>query len=411
MQICSPATLNQVSPAPAQTESSPDPRHTILLLTSGLGIGGAERHAITLANALGREFRVVMAYLKPLEAMIEQFDRERLVELRCLHASRRIDLRAARELLSLAQTHGARLIVCANAFALMHAQLARWLSPAPIIVMEIFHTTKLRTVKEHLELAFYRPFFWAAHHLVFVCESQRRYWRQRAVWAARTHMIYNGVDLIRFDPSQFATGVEPTRLALGIELTDRVVGICAVLRPEKAHCDLLAAVARRRLEGQRWKVVIIGDGPLRKTIERAAEQLGLSGDLRITGFQSDVRRWLMACDVVALVSTAIETFSMAALEAMAMGKPMIMSDVGGAREQVEHGVNGLLFPPGDVAALAKCLATCWDLAVTRTMGAAARVRAEREFSLQTMVDGYRTLLQSVVGEVRQSQRVDSLGDA
>jgi hypothetical protein len=45
------------------------------------------------------------------------------------------------------------------------------------------------------------------------------------------------------------------------------------------------------------------------------------------------------------------------------------------------------------------------------MGAAARVRAEREFSLQTMVDGYRTLLQSVVGEVRQSQRVDSLGDA
>ena len=377
-------------------------------------MGGAERHTITLANMLGGDFRVVMAYLKPEEDMIDQVERERLAELRCLHAARRIDLRAAQELLSLAQTHGARLIVCANAFALMYAQLARWLSPTPITVMEVFHTTKLRTLKEHLEMVFYRPFFWAAHHLVFVCEGQRQHWRRRAVWGVRTHMIYNGVDLTHFDPARFASGVGATRLALGFDTTDCVVGICAVLRPEKAHLDLLAAVARRRLEGERWKVLIIGDGPLREAIERDVARLGLLGEVRITGFQSDVREWLMACDVVALPSTAIETFSIAALEAMAMGKPMIMSDIGGAREQVEHGVHGMLFPAGDVAALAKCLSHCWDLAVVRRMGLAARHRVEREFSLQTMIDRYGSLFRSILDTSSRGSRtseVDSLGDA
>ena len=367
-------------------------RKTVLLLASQLGIGGAERHTIALANMLSSEFRVVLVYLKPAQDMIGLVTRESLVELRCLNIKKRIDLRAARELSALCQTHGVEIIVCANSFALMYAQVARWLSRAPLIVMAIFHTTKLRTIGEHLALGFFRPWFWAAHHLVFVCEGQRRYWRLRALWARHTHMIYNGVDLYHFDPARQVDRITRTQAQLGFTAYDRVVGICAVLRPEKAHADLLAAVAQLRKEGKRWKVLVIGDGPLRESIERDVSRLDLTGDVMITGFQSDVRRWLAACDVVALVSTAIETFSIAALEAMAMGKPMIMSDVGGAREQVEHGVNGMVFPPGDVAALTTCLSECWDRDRTQRMGAVARSRVEREFSLRTMADRYLDLL-------------------
>jgi glycosyltransferase involved in cell wall biosynthesis len=306
-------------------------------------------------------------------------------------------LRAVRELAALAHAHGATTIVCANAFALMYAQLANWLSPNSFVVMEIFHTTKLRKVKEHLEMAFYRPFFWAAQHLVFVCDGQRRYWRRRGLWARQTHMIYNGVDVSHFDPAKFEGGITQTREAIGFGAGDRVVGICAVLRPEKAHIDLLAAIARLRDEGQRWKVLIIGDGPMRERIEREAAKLGVEGDVRITGFQSDVRSCLAACDVIALVSTAIETFSIAALEAMAMQRPMIMSDIGGAREQVVHGVHGLLFPAGDVTALADCLRECWDGARTRQMGVAARQRVEREFSIKAMIDQYVALFRTILG--------------
>ena len=398
-------TLLPAVPARAYAESARASQENIVLLTSQLSIGGAERHTISLANSLGREFGVVMAYLKPQDDMIDSVRRESLLELRCLDARKRIDLQAARRLLSLCQAHGARMIVCANAFALMHAQLARWLSPTPIVVVEIFHTTKLRTLKEHLELAFYRPWFWAAHDLVFVCEAQRQYWRWRALWASRTHMIYNGVDLSYFDPTGYADHAIDARAELGFEAGDRVVGICAVLRPEKAHADLLAAVAQCARDGQHWKVLIIGDGPLRDSIEREVVRLGLGGRVRITGFQADVRRWLAACDAVALVSTAVETFSIAALEAMAMGKPMIMSDTGGAREQVEHGVNGMVFPPGDVSALAKCLSECWDRSRTRQMGAAARERVERDFSLQTMIDRYAALFRKILGAMRQDATV------
>ena len=398
------ATRSTALPARARGLLAGEARNTVLLLTSQLGVGGAERHAVALANLLGREFRMVMAYLKPQHELIELVERESLLELHCLNARKRIDLQAARELLALCQTHGVQMIVCANAFALMHAQLARWLSPTPIVVTEIFHTTKLRALKERLEMIFYRPWFWAAHHLVFVCEAQRQHWRRRALWSRQTHMIYNGVDLSHFDPARYVDHRVQTRAELGFDVGDRVVGICAVLRPEKAHGDLLAAVAQREKQGQHWRVLIIGDGPLRGSIERDVVRLGLTGSVRITGFQSDVRQWLAACDVVALVS-ASETFSLAALEAMAMRKPMIMSDVGGAREQVEHGVNGMLFPPGDVSALSECLSECWDVDRTQRMGAAARIRVEREFSLRTMIDRYAALFREILGSTQRDATV------
>ena len=389
------ATTERQTSEPLPYEDAP--KEAIVLLTSRLGMGGAERHTISLANLLSRRFRVVMAYLKPDEDMIGLLDRPALSDLRSLKASRRIDMRAARDLAELAARHNARAILCANAFSLMYAHLARRMSAARIPIVEVFHTTKLRTVKEHLELIFYRPFFWAADHLVFVCDNQRRYWRRRGLLARRTHMIYNGVDLAHFDPARHEQGVAATRATFGWSTTDRVLGICAVLRPEKAHADLIEAVARLHRRGQNWRVLIIGDGPMRESVENQIARLGLGQSVKITGFLSDVRDAVAACDVVALVSRSIETFSIAALEAMAMGKPMVMSDVGGASEQVTHGVHGALFPAGDIERLADCLAECWDPAVARAMGAAARERVKHEFSQEVMVDAYADLFNEIVG--------------
>ena len=370
-------------------------RDTLLLLAGQLGIGGAERHMISLANLLGGQFNVVVAYLKPEQEMFDELHMDAIVEVRCLRVSAKVDWRAARELAALANAHDARVVVCANAYALMYAHMARLFSREPLVVTEIFHTTKPRTMKEHLSLLFYRPFFWAAHHLVFVCRAQQRFWSLRGLWARRTHMIYNGVDLTHFDATRYVDRIAPTRRSLGFRIEDRVVGICAALRPEKAHADLVSALAKLHKEGHPWRLLIIGDGPTRGAIEEQVAHLGLTESVRITGFRSDVRDLLAACDVVALVSTS-ETFSIAALEAMAMSKAMIMSDVGGAREQVTHGVDGLLFAAGDVPALAQCLRDCWDIAHAHQMGQAARRRVERNFSMQAMLDKYATLFREIV---------------
>lgn len=367
----------------------------VVLLVNSLGVGGAERHTIALANLLSGRFRVVLAYLKPDESLGALVNRDRLAEVCSLNVRSRVDLRAARVLADLAARHDAHLILCANGFALMYAQIARVISRRAVTVLEVFHTMKLGTWKERLSMVFYWPLFLSAHHLVFVCDGQRKRWRRFGLRAGQVHMIYNGVDLDHFDPMRLAHGAQRWRESFGFRAQDRVVGICAALRPEKAHAVLLHAVAQLQAEGQRWKVLIIGDGPMRQAIEATIVALGLQQDVFITGLLSDVRGPLTACDVVALVSKT-EAFSIASLEAMAMAKPMIMSDVGGAREQVVSRQNGFLFPSGDVRALAECLRECSDSRLCEEMGKRARQRVESEFSQQVMAAQYAALLERAI---------------
>ena len=251
-------------------------------------------------------------------------------------------------------------------------------------------------------MALYWPLFLAAHHLIFVCATQRRRWRRLGLWARQSHTIYNGVDLDHFSPEPFLLQAQQWRESFGFSAEDHVVGICAALRPEQSHADLLRAVAHLRGEGQRWKILIIGDGPMRDAIQATISTLMLQQDVVITGFLSDVRGALTACDVVALVSKS-EAFSIAALEAMAMAKPMMMSDVGGAREQVVDGLNGFLFPVGDVARLANCLRRCADPTRVASMGAAARDRVGQKFSQLTMRNRYAELFEQELASHKSKQ--------
>jgi len=371
-------------------------RHVVTLLVSRLGMGGAERHTITLANQLAGCFDIALAYLKPDEELIGSLEKERLVELRSLRVKSRIDRVAVRDLVALMEVHDSSVIVCANGFALLYAQLTKLLSRRPIKVIQVLHTTLLPTLKDELIFLVYRPLFWAADHLVFVCDRQRRHWLRRGLIGRSNHVIYNGVDLGHFDPKRFAAVAALQRQVLGFPPNCRVIAVCAVLRPEKAHSLLLRAVSSLKRNGLSWKVMLIGDGPLRQSLQNEVVNLGLQGDVAITGFQNDVRPWLAAADVVALPSTA-ETFSIAALESMAMGKAMLMSDVGGAREQVEHGVNGYIFPSGDADALEEALRDAWDLEKTHAMGRAARDIVASKFSQQTMIREYEQLIRTALG--------------
>ena len=121
--------------------------------------------------------------------------------------------------------------------------------------------------------------------------------------------------------------------------------------------------------------------------------------------QQDVRPLLAACDAVALCSTAVETFSLAALEAMALGRPVVLSDIGGAAEMVRPGVEGLLFPAGDTAALVERLTALADESLRSPMGAAARETVLARFSESAMVDRYEALLQELVLTRKQRENL------
>jgi glycosyltransferase involved in cell wall biosynthesis len=243
-----------------------------------------------------------------------------------------------------------------------------------------------RNAKEWLKMLYYRPLFWSADCAVFVCENQRRYWRPRGVWARRNEVIYNGVDPEFWQAKELERAT--LRRALGYTEQDFVIGLSAVLRPEKNPLQLVDAVAALRRRGIPARALLIGDGEMRGAVEARARAVGVPGEVLITGLQEDVRPLVSICDAMALCSTSIETFSLAALESMALGRPVVHADLGGGAELVEPGRNGFLFPPGDTAALTERLAQLADPAARGRMGRRARETVETRFTERAMVDRY-----------------------
>ena len=358
----------------------------LLFVTGSLVHGGAERHSITLVNRLAeRGHECHAAYVRDDPSQLERL--HGAASVRCLAARKHLDWSAVRSLSSLIGSAKPDVIIAANPYALLYATLARRLAGARAPLAVTFHTTVPASAKEWLRMLYYRPFFWNADCLVFVCEAQRRYWQARRLRSRRDEVIYNGVDLEHWSPRPPAERAMLRRV-LALEERDFVVGMCAVFRPEKNHVQLIEAIARLRARGIPARALLIGDGPARRQIEARARAAGVSAEVLITGYQRDVRPLIAACDALALCSRSVETFSLAALEAMALERPVAHAELGGAAEMIRPGHDGQLFPVGDSAALVERLAAMAEPRERARLGAAARRTVEARFSERAMVDRY-----------------------
>jgi glycosyltransferase involved in cell wall biosynthesis len=377
--------------------------HVLFLLISQ-SVGGAEIHTVSLANGLDKaKFRVSVAFLKDEQ---DGTDLSHLlsdqVTVFCANMMRRLDVGGLRMLCSYAKKENVDIVACTNTFPLFYGWLVVRLLRIKITLAEVFHTTELDTLKTKLQMIFYRPFFHAADHVVFVCEAQRAYWRSRKLELSFSSVIHNGIDVSRFR-NDFTNGeISSVRARFGFAESDFVVGICASLRPEKAHIDLLDALILLKDQGYNFKCMIIGSGPERDRIERAIIARHLQNDVVLTGFIADVRIYVAACDVMVLASHYIETFSLSALEAMALGKPMIMSEVGGAAEQVTHGYNGLLFPAGDTRALANAMLAVKKENADGKMSVNARKSVVERFSSEKMISTFEKTFLAMAGQEKSA---------
>jgi glycosyltransferase involved in cell wall biosynthesis len=368
------------------------PMLRVIFAASSLPHGGAERHTVAVMKRLaerGHECHAVS--IRESRGRPDRIPAETCSTAICLDASRYLDARAVRDFAARIARIRPAAIVAANPYALMYSWLAKGQSGVSTRLAVTFHTTLLQSAKEQLQMLFYRPFFWAADVLIFVCERQRRHWLRRGVFARRVGVIHNGVDTDAFRDRWSLEERAQFRRALGYSENDFVIGASAWLRPEKNHLQLVDAVAALRARGIPARVLLIGEGEMRSAIEARARSLGVDPSVKIAGYQSDVRPFLGACDAVALCSVT-ETFSLAAIEAMALGRPVVHSDVGGAAEMIVPGRNGFLFPVGDTQAFVDKLALLADPVVSRSMGSNARALVESRFSERGMVDRYERLL-------------------
>lgn len=195
----------------------------------------------------------------------------------------------------------------------------------------------------------------------------------------KTVIIPNGIDLQRFEslPDKHSA-----RAALGLPFDHPLICTVARLDPVKRLDNLLGAVARL----PEVRLVVVGEGQERCRLTRLASELGVEQRAQFVGSQRDVLPWLAASDLFVL-SSDWEGLSMAVLEAMAAGLPVVAMETGGMPDVVLPGVTGRLVPPGQVDALAQAIAGLLDDAGLRQdMGRAAAKRVADSFSLDQMAE-------------------------
>jgi glycosyltransferase involved in cell wall biosynthesis len=223
-----------------------------------------------------------------------------------------------------------------------------------------------------------------------IADSTRR---ERGLRPERILTIENGVDLAALEPGLRRR--DETRRSWGLSAEDAAVGVVGHLSPIKGHADFLHAAALVAAAHRRVRFFVVGDGPLRSSLEALARDLGIADRVAFMGARDDVPRQLGMLDLVVVPSHA-EGMSNALLEAMAMGRPVVATAVGGNVDVVRDGVTGLLVPPREPTALAGALAELLaDPTVGAALGAAARCRVRQELSLDRMLRRYEELYRSL----------------
>jgi glycosyltransferase involved in cell wall biosynthesis len=220
---------------------------------------------------------------------------------------------------------------------------------------------------------------------LIICVSERERelaLARRLAPPARLTVIHNGV-----------RDVGPEFRADAAAGPVRIVCVARLDKP-KDHATLLAALAG--LESLDWDLDLIGEGPLEGRLRALARSLGISSRVRFSGYLPDPAAALARAQLFVLASRS-EGFPRSVLEAMRAGLPVVASDVGGVKEAVDRGENGLLVPPGDARALASALE--WYIAGPESRcrsGALGRRTYERRFTLERMVEqtlaAYKTLV-------------------
>ncbi len=382
---------------------SPQRNPRLLIVTRALGVGGTERHLAQIAPGLAqRGFDVTLYALAKDGATLDDL------------AGSNVKLAGGAPLRAL-QSAGSAITLATGSlglipemllgrpdiahFFLPHAFLAGSVAAAltqvPIRIMS-------RRCQNHYQAA--RPRLARLEHALhgsmsaILGNSQTvldELVGDEGVPPERAGLIYNGVDLAPFAAPFDRSAV---RASLGIAPNATVIATLANLIPYKGHADLLSGLAMVKDRLPRpWRLLAIGrDGGAMASLQAQAKSLGLDENIHWLGQRRDIADLLRASDIGVLPSHQ-EGFSNAIIESMAAGLPMVVSDVGGSAEAVQHGLTGLVVPARAPEQLAEAVAQlASDRAMADTMGQHARRRAETEFSLTACLDNYEQLYRSLL---------------
>lgn len=365
---------------------------TVLHVAESAGWAGGEVYLLKLAKALDRRRFRLAVVLPERGPLLERLGAQG-VQVHLVPLAERLFNPAAflalvrlfrRERPAIVQSHGARSNV--------YTKLASKLAGVPAVLSMVHNSLfdyEVRPLRRRLYVLAERFTSPLADRVIAV--STAIAWdlvHRYRIDADKVVTIHNGIDADAVVPSRSRSGVlEELRLSG----EDRVIGTAARMTPQKGYHDLLRALGLLIPRFPRLRCLLIGDGPLKPSLEDETRALGFGSHCVFTGARSDVPDLLSLSEIVVLPSLS-EGLPFVLLEAMALGKPVVATRVGGSPEVVEEGHTGLLVPPRDPRALADAIAFLLDRPEEAAkMGARGQLRVRERFPLQKMVQALETL--------------------
>ena len=219
-------------------------------------------------------------------------------------------------------------------------------------------------------------------------------------WTVPVSLIYNGVDLERYDHQEPCCTLPEE---YGMEPGSQIVGVVARLEPEKGHPTLLEAWPAVLRSCPDTYLLIVGEGSRRDALEAQARELRIAHRVVFTGRRDDVPAVTAALDVAVLPSYR-EAQGLTILEAMALSRPVVASNVGGIPEMIEDGVTGLLVPPHDAEALAAAIVRLLrDHPYADMLARAGHDLVHERFCVERMVSAIESIYDDGARVVRPSE--------
>ncbi|MDZ7292585.1 MAG: glycosyltransferase [candidate division KSB1 bacterium] len=364
----------------------------ILQVVDGFRMGGAETKLCELVSCLDKtKYQNMVANVGPAGPLADRFSRLNVPVFQC-QRRHRFDIKVLWRLCDLMKENQIDIVQTTLFWADFIGTFAARKAGVPVTLSwetvshegDRFHNKWQRRSGYRLAMHFADGVVAVSH------EVKNSLIQRRHLSADKIHVIHYGVDLSKFVPDP--DGVVPQkRIELGFMEGETAIAVVARLEEIKGHKYYIEAFKNIAAKYPKVSTVFVGDGESRPELENMVRDAGLGNRIRFLGYRDDVAEILKAIDVFVLPSIS-EGLPNVILEAMACGKPVIATNVGGIPEAIRHGENGFLVPPKDAVALANALENMLcDRQKLLWYGHNARATVEREFSLQKQIASFEQL--------------------
>jgi glycosyltransferase involved in cell wall biosynthesis len=369
----------------------------ILYVIDGLEFGGGERVFLQLATGLRNRLAVCAAAM-PGRRFAQEIN-EKKISFRPVDMSKRLSLKPIFQLTKIISTEKIELIHSQGARADFFARVAGRIASVPYILCTIAAPVERFDVSA-VRKSIYRLLDRLTEHYVnrfIVVSDSLKYTliRLRGIPSDKVIRIYNGIELEQYRPQNQPIDL---RNEWGFSKDTPLIAAIGRMVWEKGLEYFLQSIPEIMQHVPNTRVLLVGDGPLRKNLESLAKELNLEDKVTFTGFRSDIRYLLSNIDIL-VIPSIFEGFPMITLEAMAMRKPIVATRIDGITEQIVDGKEGLLVPPRNPKALAATvLKLIHDRNLTSQLAAAAREKVENSFSVEKMLAETKALYYSLLEE-------------